>query len=142
MHFQGETDLKPSLIDTDILSLFFQNHPNVTARFASYLNNYKKINMSIITYYEILSGLKHRDADKKMELFLKFVSKNNVLSLTEKSVAISAKIYADLRKQGNMLDDIDILIAGAAIADNLVFVTHNRRHFERIRTLEIEDRSE
>lgn len=142
MHFQGETGLKPSLIDTDILSLFFKNHPKVTANFASYLNNYKKINISIITYYEIASGLKHRDADKKTELFLKFASRNNILPLTEKSVRISAEIYADLRKQGNMLDDIDILIAGAAVADNLVLVTHNRRHFERIRTLEIEDWSE
>ena len=70
VHFQGETDLKPSLIDTDILSLFFKNHPNVTARFASYLNNYKNINISIITYYEILSGLKHRDADKSAYLQL------------------------------------------------------------------------
>ncbi len=54
--------MKPVLIDTDILSLFFRGHPQVVTHFQSYTSVYPKINLSIITYYEILSGLKHRDA--------------------------------------------------------------------------------
>ncbi|MDM8542646.1 type II toxin-antitoxin system VapC family toxin [Desulfococcaceae bacterium HSG9] len=134
--------MKPSLLDTDILSLFFRNHPEVTSHFASYLTLYKKMNISIITYYEIISGLKHRDAHKKMASFLDFVSKNKVLHLTEQSVTISAEVYAELRKEGKPLDDIDILIAGIAVANDLVLVTHNRNHFERIRKLKIKDWSE
>ncbi len=98
--------------------------------------------ISIITYYEIISGLKHRDAHKKMASFLDFVSKNKVLHLTEQSVTISAAIYAELRKEGKPLDDIDILIAGIAVANDLVLVTHNRNHLERIRKLKIKDWSE
>jgi hypothetical protein len=79
MRFPGETYVKPALIDTDILSLFFRGHPAVTARFETYLADFEKVNISIITYYEILSGLKHRDAHRKMEIFLKFVSENTVL---------------------------------------------------------------
>jgi len=134
--------MRPSLIDTDILSLFFRNHSEVADRFTSYLAQYKKINFSIITYYEIVSGLKHRDAYNKMSQFLRFSSKNTVLPLTEKSVMISGEIYAELRKEGNPLDDIDLLIAGTAIAHNLVLITRNKHHFERIRRLEIENRSE
>jgi len=55
---------------------------------------------------------------------------------------ISAEIYSDLRKKGELIDDIDILIAGIAKANNLVLVTHNRSHFERIMDLEIEDWNE
>ncbi len=55
---------------------------------------------------------------------------------------IAAEIYADLRKGGNLIDDIDILIAGIALANNLILVTRNRRHFERIKNLEIEDWSQ
>jgi len=47
--------------------------------------------------------------------------------------------YAELRKTGNPLDDIDLLIAGTALANKMIFVTRNKRHFERIRMLEIED---
>lgn len=134
--------MRPSLIDTDILSLFLRSHPEVTARFASYLARHRKVNISIITYYEIMSGLKHRDARKKTALFLEFASKNKVLPLTKQSVTASAGIYAELRKEGKPLDDIDLLIAGIAVANGLVLVTHNIGHFERIRKLEIEDWSE
>ncbi len=134
--------MSPSLIDTDILTMFLRNHPEVTACFASYLARYKKMSISIITYYEIMSGLKHRDAHRKTASFLEFVSKNRVLPLTEQSVTISAEIYAELRKEGKPLDDIDLLIAGMAVANKLVLVTHNQGHFERIRRLEIVDWSE
>ncbi len=131
--------MKPSMIDTDILSLFFRNHPKIAESFTSYLALYKKLSFSIITYYEIVSGLKHRDADNKLSRFLEFASKNTVLPLTTKSVTISSEIYAELRKCGKPLDDIDLLIAGTAIANQMVFVTCNKHHFERIKTLEIED---
>ncbi|WLE98133.1 MAG: type II toxin-antitoxin system VapC family toxin [Candidatus Electrothrix communis] len=131
--------MRASLIDTDILSMFFRNDPEVIAYLASYLTRHKKINISIITYYEIISGLMHRDARKQTALFLDFVSKNNVLPLSEQSVKISAEIYAELRKEGKPLDDIDLLIAGIAVAEDLVLATHNRKHFARIRRLEIEE---
>jgi len=131
--------VRASLIDTDILSMFFRNDPEVIAYLASYLTRHKKINISIITYYEIISGLMHRDARKQTALFLDFVSKNNVLPLSEQSVKISAEIYAELRKEGKPLDDIDLLIAGIAVAEDLVLATHNRKHFARIRRLEIEE---
>lgn len=134
--------MRPSLIDTDILSLFFRNDTEVATRFSAYLTKYKKLNISIITYYEVLSGLKHRDAHKKMSLFMQFVSKNKVMPLTESSVAVSADIYAELRKDGEPLDDMDLLISGIAVANNLVLVTRNKKHFQKIERLEIEDWSE
>ena len=54
--------MKPCLIDTDILSLFFRNHPQVVESCNLYLQEYDKLSFSLITYYEIFSGLKHRDA--------------------------------------------------------------------------------
>ena len=131
--------MKRSLIDTDILSFFFRNHAKVTACFSDYLDMYGTINISIITYYEIISGLKHRDAKKQMEAFLSFASENSIIPITDRSVWISAEIYADLRKTGKPVDDIDILIAGTAISNNMALITHNQSHFERIKGLEIED---
>ena len=89
-----------------------------------------------------MSGLKHRDARKKTASFLEFVSKNRVLPLTEQSATISAEIYAELRKEGKPPDDIDLLIAGIAVANKLVLVTHNQGHFKRIKRLKIEYQSE
>jgi tRNA(fMet)-specific endonuclease VapC len=131
--------VKPSLVDTDILSLFFRQHPHVTARFDAYLTQYGTINFSIITYYEIVSGLKHRDAHKKLTSFLDFASRNTILPLTEHSVTISAEVYAKLRKRGTPLADIDLLIAGIALANGFVLVTRNEKHFSRIEELDLDD---
>lgn len=134
--------MKPVLVDTDILSLFFRGQPQVEARFATYTAVYPQINLSIITYYEILSGLKHRDAHRQMSVFLEFVTQNTIVPLTEHSVALSADMYAATRAKGTPVDDIDLLIAGIALVNSLVLVTHNRKHFEKIDGLEIEDWSE
>ena len=134
--------MKPALIDTDILSIFFRGNPNVVAHFQAYLTTHRQINISIVTYYEILSGLKHRDAQKQLSLFLEFAAQNVILPLTKQSVTLSAEIYANLRLNGIPIDDIDLLIAGVAIANNLVVVTHNQRHFSRIEKIELQDWSQ
>ena len=114
----------------------------MVAHFQAYLTTHRQINISIVTYYEILSGLKHRDAQKQLSLFLEFAAQNVILPLTKQSVTLSAEIYANLRLNGIPIDDIDLLIAGVAIANNLVVVTHNQRHFSRIEKIELQDWSQ
>jgi len=131
--------MKPVLVDTDILSLFFRNHHNVVLNFKNYLTLYEKINLSIITYYEILSDLKHKDALKQLDSFLEFARHNVILPLTEETIIIPSDLYANLRKVGKPIDDIDILIAGGALSNNLVLVTNNEGHFKNIEGLEIQN---
>ena len=134
--------MKPALIDTDILSLFMRNHNNVVGKFASYLAEHATIYISIITYYEIVSGLKYRDANKHLASFLALASHSTILPLTEDSVTMSADIYARLRLLGTPVDDIDLLIAGVAVANGMILVTHNSKHFDRIDSLQTEDWSQ
>ena len=134
--------MKPALIDTDIISLFLRNHPNVKKRFKYYLSEYKTINFGIVSYYEILSGLKYKDARKQLSSVQELADNSLILPVTESSVEISADIYANLRKKGILIDDIDILIAGIALANNFIVVTKNRNHFDRIDELEVQDWSQ
>jgi tRNA(fMet)-specific endonuclease VapC len=46
-----------------------------------------------------------------------------------------AKIKSSLRKSGNLIDDFDILIGSTAIINNLILVTNNQQHFNRIDNL-------
>jgi len=131
--------MNPALIDTDILSMFLRGTPKVVETFDQYVTEFERVNISIVSYYEILSGLKHRDAQRQLDGFLQLTRENNVLPLSERSCSISSDIYAAGRKTGYPLDDIDVLIAGIALANGLVLVTHNRRHFERVPKLVIED---
>ncbi len=131
--------MKAALVDTDILSMFFRGDPNVVAGFRRYLQEYEKINLSLITYYEVVSGLKHRDTLKQLDAFLEFAGHNVILPLSELSASLSAEMYAHLRKKGQALEDIDLLIAGVALANGLTLVTHNTDHFARIEGLDLED---
>ena len=69
--------MKPTLIDTNILSLFFRGQAQVVANFARYLAEYPSITFNTINYYEIISGLKHRDAHKQLDVFLAIIVTNN-----------------------------------------------------------------
>nr|WP_219904307.1 PIN domain-containing protein [Stenomitos frigidus] len=68
-----------------------------------------------------------------------FTAQSSILPLTTESVHQSANLYATLRQRGTPVDDIDLLIAGIAIANNLVLITHNQRHFSRMKGLEWQD---
>lgn len=128
-----------ALIDTDILSFYFKGDPVVIRNFEKYLINFNIIEISIITYYEITSGLVYRNALKQLELFRQFITENIVVPLTENSCKISSEIYSELRLKGELIDDIDLLIAGIAIENDMTLVTNNANHFSRIPELKIEN---
>lgn len=72
-----------------------------------------------------------------MSVFDDFVTDNIVIPITEKSARISSELYSTLRQNGNIIDDIDLLIAGVAIENDMILVTNNEKHFARIPGLEI-----
>lgn len=127
------------LIDTDILSYYLKGDKIVVENFKNYIKEYDLIEISIITYYEIMSGLLYKDAYNQIEIFESFVADNYVITLTEQSCKISGEIYSKLKREGKIVDDIDILIAGIAIENELTLITNNEKHFERIPGLKIEN---
>jgi len=127
------------LIDTDILSYYIKGNSAVVQRFSNYLNHFPSIKISIITYYEIKSGLQFKGVKKQLSDFEKFSGKCEIMSLTEISADVAAFWYALLRKKGTLVDDIDLLIAGIAIENELRLVTNNEKHFANISEFEIEN---
>jgi tRNA(fMet)-specific endonuclease VapC len=53
-----------------------------------------------------------------------------------------AKEKARFRKAGTRIDDFDLLIGVTSIINNLVMVTNNTGHFERITRINLEDWTE
>jgi tRNA(fMet)-specific endonuclease VapC len=128
-----------SLVDTDILSFYFKGDSKVFDKFNDYLKEFDVINVSIITYYEILGGLKFKKAERQIKEFEEFVSNNTIIHISEQSAKLSGDIYADLRQKGITIGTSDILIAGIAIENELTLVTNNERHYESIKGLKIEN---
>lgn len=128
-----------ALIDTDILSYYLKGDQTVISNFKKYFEFYEIIEISLITYYEITGGLLAKNALKQLAIFEEFVGNNLILPLTEKSVKISAELYSSLRQRGQTVDDIDLLIAGIAIENDMTMVTNNENHFGRIPGLRIQN---
>ena len=131
--------MKPALIDTDILSRFFRRDTKVEIHFREYILQYGTIEFSIVSYYEILSGLLHRDAHRQLAGFVEFSNENRILPLNREAADHAARLYAETRKAGTPVDDIDILIAGIALAHDRIVVTHNTAHFTQLPGVSLED---
>jgi tRNA(fMet)-specific endonuclease VapC len=129
--------LKEALIDTDILSMFLRGNKEVKSNVEEYLSHFSTINISILTYYEILSGLKYKDANRQLDSFLKLCEVVSMIPITKESCSKSAEIYAQLRRKREIIDDVDILIAGICSENGFVLVTNNTKHFSRIKEIEI-----
>ncbi len=48
-------------------------------------------------------------------------------------------ITAFLKKDGNLIEDADILMAAIAIVEDLVLITNNTSHFNRVKGLRIDN---
>jgi predicted nucleic acid-binding protein len=127
--------MKPSMLDTDVLSEFLRGNPKVIGKVEEHLKEYGYISLSIITYYEILNGLLYKDAKNQLAKFEEFAELNKVIPLTLPMVKASAIIQSNLRKKGTEIGHTDTLIAGTAIASGLQLVTNNTNHFDRIKSL-------
>jgi predicted nucleic acid-binding protein len=84
-----------------------------------------------INLYEFLRGLAF--IGKDLDEFKLWIEINlNVLCIDNNSLKVASKIYAELRKKGEIIEDPHLLIASICIANNLPLITHNKKHFKRL----------
>ena len=128
-----------ALLDTDTLSAILRGTPVVQARSRDYLAEHRAFALSIITRYEILRGLKAKDATAQVQAFDRFCETCLILPLTDAIVVKAAEIYATLRRRGQPTGDADILIGASALTHGFGVVTNNEAHFRRIEGLHVDN---
>jgi tRNA(fMet)-specific endonuclease VapC len=130
--------MSPVLLDTDILSeILKQRDDNVLRAAQSYLDEWQRFTLSVLTRYEILRGLRARSAVRQELAFTTLCQYSQVLPLTEPIAVRAAAIYADLQLRGELIGDADILIASTALEHGLTIATGNTAHFERVPGLQV-----
>lgn len=86
-----------------------------------------------------MNGLLYKDAKKQLARFEEFVQLNNVLPLPLTAANLSANVFAMFRKTGAPIGHNDVLIAGIALDQDMVLVTNNINHFQRVEGLSIDN---
>jgi tRNA(fMet)-specific endonuclease VapC len=127
------------LLDTDILSAIMRREPIAVNRARQYLAEHHHFTISIITRYEILRGLKAKNAIVQLTRFENLCASTQILSITDAIIVRAANIYADLHQRGQLIGDADILIAASAIEHDYILATNNENHHNRIAGIRIEN---
>ena len=125
-----------TLIDTDILSEIRKGkNPQVIAKAIAYKTIFKHYTISVITVSEVIKGWRKLNRNDRIQEFLIDLPQMEILSLEQKSAELSGLIYADLEKTGQTIGLADVLIAAIAIENNLILVTGNTKHYQKIQSL-------
>lgn len=94
------------------------------------------IAISLITLGETYEGIYYgRDPQRSEAVFHLFLRSVDVLPLNRSIMQRFARIRGDLRAKGQLIGDPDILIAATAIYHDLILLTRNTKHFQRISIL-------
>ena len=94
--------------------------------------------VSIVAVGEVYEGaFGTPDSQAALAGLRDFLSDFAVLPLTDPIVERFARLRAMLRRQGQLIPDMDLLIAATALKEDLTLVTRNFRHFERIAALKL-----
>jgi len=125
------------MLDTDTVSNIVRKHPPVIKKLIGHEND--EICISAITNAELFYGLEKKKSQKLFNEVRSIIGKCTIIDFDASQSEIYGRIRLELEKSGTPLGDMDLLIASAAMSTGAILVSHNTKHFSKIKGLKIED---
>jgi len=98
------------------------------------------IYISALTVAELEYGIENSTKIEENRIsLLKYLSIFNILPFDDKDAIPYGKLKTKLRKEGQIIGPIDMLLAAQALSKDLIFVTNNTKEFRRIENLKLEN---
>lgn len=122
------------ILDSDILIYFLKGEKKVVEEVLKIASD--ELFTTRVNYTELLYGAYNSSKiEDNLTKFKNFLERFTILEFDERSSEIFAQTKAKLKKEGNIIADMDLMIASIAIANEQELATNNHKHFERIRNL-------
>lgn len=121
------------LVDTSILIDYYRKKDKEKSVWIILVRQDYSFAISAVTKYEIYSGA----TSSQLAFWNNILKAITVLPLDEASIDTAVSINNTLKKKRKQIDLADLFIAATAIANNLPLATLNRKHFDRIDTLNV-----
>lgn len=129
--------MKRYLLDTCICVFLFRQKYGIADKLSTLSPS--QCYISEVTIAELRYGAcKSNRTEENLQLIDELVAAVNVVPFAE-SIEVFAREKTRLRAQGTPVDDFDLLIASAAVQQELTLVTDNTKHFKNIQGLSIEN---
>ena len=126
------------LLDTDTIIYSLKGHKGVINNLEKHIDDPVKI--SIITLMELYYGAyKSERVSGNLAKIKTIESSFEIIPAGNESAEIFGRLKATFQKKGTSLDDFDLIIASCALANNLILVTNNIKHFKRIESLKVDN---
>lgn len=124
------------MIDTDWLIDYLTGKPLALELIESLIP--AELSISIVTYAEAYEGIYFgHDPEHFETVFNSFLVAATVLGISEDVARVWATLRGTLRRTGQLIPPSDLFIAATAIHHDLVLVSRNLSHFERVPGLKL-----
>lgn len=128
------------LLDTNIVSYYVRRaSATLEAKLSEALKHHNAA-ISVITRAELRYGQAGMTGeDRRRGLIDSFFLRLPSLEWSIQAADIYGTLKDKLKRQGTPIGDMDTLIAAHALAEKLILVTHNTKHFDKVTGLKLED---
>jgi len=128
--------MKSYLLDTSVIINYLQGKEQIV----TLLNSIEgELTSSYVCLAELFEGVyRVKNRDEVQEIVTHFFKSLSAMYAVDERVAMQfGEIRARLKKEGNVIEDIDIFIAATCIVYDLTLITNNVKHFSHVPELKI-----
>jgi tRNA(fMet)-specific endonuclease VapC len=126
------------ILDTDTCIFWLKGSLNIGEKVKK--QGFEEVFVTIITACELYFGAynsqRKSDNISSLDELFKLIA---VIQTTPEVAKVFGENKARLKKEGNIINDADILIASIVMVNNGILITNNITHFERISGLTLEN---
>ncbi|MBI2664467.1 PIN domain-containing protein [Candidatus Woesearchaeota archaeon] len=95
--------------------------------------------VSAPTIFELWTGIAlSGKSEAELVKVIKTIAAFDTIKMTRESAEKAGEIHGSLIKNGQEIDAVDSMIAGAALLENETVLTRNTKHFTRVTGLRVE----
>ncbi len=123
------------VLDTDTISYYLRGSKSVKDKF---VQHQYELASTTINYAELMYGLKKRDNKKYLPKVEMIFDNIKIYDFDKKSAAVFSSLKADMQAKGIVVADMDLMIAGIALANGEKLISNNLKHFSKIENLKLE----
>ena len=121
------------LLDTSILIDYYRKKDKSKTLLFHLAQTWPLFAVSAVTHFEIYIGALNEQKDFWDRFFLEVT----ILPFNAETSALAVSIDKELKKERKQIAIPDLFIAATALSNNLPCATLNRRHFSRIKNLQL-----
>jgi predicted nucleic acid-binding protein len=119
------------LVDTDWAVWWLRGRSDVVEQLRAFRAD--GLAISAVTFGELVTGVRRsRDQVRNEEALRHFLRRVTVLPFTDATAHYWGKEQARVLDAGETIAEFDLAIAATALQHDLVLLTENRRHYERV----------